>query len=33
MDFNPIAMPLCLATRENLVHAFHYSFKPVLVYA
>ncbi|MBB4008135.1 hypothetical protein GGQ71_002415 [Rhizobium taibaishanense] len=33
MDFNPLATPLCLAIRENLVHAFHYSFQPVLVHA
>ncbi|TWF59285.1 hypothetical protein FHW37_1011091 [Neorhizobium alkalisoli] len=34
MDFNPIATPLCLAIRENLVHAaFRYSLQSVLVHA
>ncbi len=33
MDFNPIAMPLCLAIRETHVHAIHYPFQSLVVHA
>jgi hypothetical protein len=34
MDFNPIAMPLCLAVRETHVHAcIHYRFQSFVVHA